>query len=79
MSFRITATLKTGNVLEVDVADAAAAEIECRFVERLRKARWGLPAIYWRTPDGQRWIFAATEIVGEVTVRELEPQAAVAG
>lgn len=75
MPFYIAITLRDAKVLYAEVADRETAEAECRFIERMRKARWGLPTLAARSADGQRWCYAPTEIVGELEVGELQPAA----
>lgn len=78
MPYRITATLKDGPILEVQFADRETVDAELRCIGRLRQHRVGLPEIFWKTVDGQRWVFAATEIVGALKVEQVQPVDAVA-
>lgn len=56
MSRYLTATLKrTGQVLTVAFRDEQEAQAELDRIDRFRKARWGLPEIYWVTTGGERW------------------------
>lgn len=73
--YRVIATLKSGKVLEVEFADRETVDAELRCIDRGRRFRVGLPEIFWRTTDGERWCFAATEIVGELEVQEALPAA----
>lgn len=75
MLFRVTATLKGGNVLEVEFADRETMEAELRFIERLRRYRWGLPDIFWQTVTGERWCFGVYDIVDGPEAREVQPEA----
>jgi len=72
MRYRITATLKSGKVLEVEFPDRATAEAELRSIQHLRKYRWGLPEIYWVTTAGERWCLGIYDLDGDPIVEPVE-------
>lgn len=78
MSYLLTVTLKDGNVLTREISDTETLDLELRFIQRQRRARWGIPSIFWRTVDGRSWCFAATQIMGAVQVSEAPAAEAVA-
>jgi hypothetical protein len=78
MTCLLIATLKSGDVLEVEFPDRATLDAELRLIERLRKYRWGLPTLAWRTTAGQRWVLGIYDLAGEFEVREAQPVEAVA-
>lgn len=73
MRYLVTATLKSGKVLHHEIPDRETLDASLRCIDRLRQHEVDLPEIFWPTTDGQRWCFAATEIVGELIISELQP------
>lgn len=55
MPHYLTATLKDGTVLTREFADEQTAQAELRMIDRLLRARWGLPEIFWPDMSGQKW------------------------
>lgn len=77
MPFRITANLKDGQALTAQFDDRGTAEAEHRWIERMR-SRVFWPAVSWKTVTGERWVFAPSEIVGELKIQEVQPLEAAA-
>lgn len=63
MTSFLTATLKDGTTLTQEFTDRETAEAELRFIDRLRTARWGLPAIFWPDVNGQKWCLSVYDFL----------------
>ncbi len=79
MKFLLKATLKSGEVLEVEFPDRETLDAELRCIERWRQGRWGLPAIAWTTTAGVKWVLSVYDFAAEFEIAELAPAEAVAG
>lgn len=79
MKFLIKATLKSGEVLEVEFPDSATLDAELRCIERWRAAHWGLPSIPWTTTAGVKWVLSVYDFAGPLEIYEVDPAEAVAG
>ena len=71
MKFMLKATLKGGEVLEVEFPDRETLEAQLRCIRRWRRARWGLPAIAWTTTAGVKWVLSVYDFAGPFEISEL--------
>lgn len=62
-------------VLTVEFDSRVAAEAELRYIQRLRRQRFGLHTLSWRTTDGRQWALSVYDLDDEVAVQELESAA----
>lgn len=79
MKFLLKATLKSGEVLEVEFPDRETLAAELRCIERWRRGRWGLPEIAWTTTAGVKWVLSVYDFAGPFEITELTPAVAAAG